>query len=135
MTTNDSLGTSVSVDASLLGSRSEQVPPDSEFEEVIDLNNRNKQLATAEDLLNLNTVENLDNRDAGEDIIPKPIIAFEDNATRRQEVTGKGIVLRSGKEVRGPYSGQVNLSIGLPGLLDRRPVNRCCYFTKMCGYL
>ena len=99
MTTNDTLGTSVSVDASLLGSRSEQVPPDSEFEEVIDLNNRNKQLATAEDLLNLNTVENLDNRDAGEDIIPKPIIAFEDNATRRQEVTGKGIVLRSGKPV------------------------------------
>lgn len=135
MTTNDSLGTSVSVDASLLGSRSEQVPPDSEFEEVIDLNTRNKQLATAEDLLNLNTVENLDNRDAGEDIIPKPIIAFEDNATRRQEVTGKGIVLRSGKQVRVPYSGQVNLSIGLPGLLDRRPVNRCCYFTKMCGYL
>ena len=131
MTTNDSLGTSVSVDASLLGSRSEQVPPDSEFEEVIDLNNRNKQLATAEDLLNLNTVENLDNRDAGEDIIPKPIIAFEDNATRRQEVTGKGIVLRSGKQVIGPYSGQLNLSIGL----DRRPVNRCCYFTKMCGYL
>ena len=131
MTTNDLLGTSVSVDASLLGSRSEQVPPDSEFEEVIDLNTRNKQLATAEDLLNLNTVENLDNRDAGEDIIPKPIIAFEDNATRRQEVTGKGIVLRSGKQVMGPYSGQLNLSIGL----DRRPVNRYCYFTKMCGYL
>lgn len=57
------------------------------IEEVIDLNNRNKQLANTEDLLNLNTVENLDNRDAGADIIPKPIIAFEDNATRRQEVS------------------------------------------------
>lgn len=90
MTTNDSLGTSFSVDSSLRlsASRSEQVPHESEFEEVIDLNNRNKQLANTEDLLNLNTVENLDNRDAGADIIPKPIIAFEDNATRRQEVSG-----------------------------------------------
>nr|XP_011438953.2 ensconsin isoform X20 [Crassostrea gigas] len=87
MTTNDSLGTSFSVDSSLSASRSEQVPHESEFEEVIDLNNRNKQLANTEDLLNLNTVENLDNRDAGADIIPKPIIAFEDNATRRQEVS------------------------------------------------
>lgn len=88
MTTNDSLGTSFSVDSSLSASQSEQVPHESEFEEVIDLNNRNKQLANTEDLLNLNTVENLDSRDAGADIIPKPIIAFEDNATRRQEVSG-----------------------------------------------
>ncbi|XP_062572850.1 titin homolog [Saccostrea cucullata] len=87
MTRDDSLGTPVTVDSSLSASQSQQVQPDSEFEEVIDLNNRNKALANTEDLLNLNTVEGLDNRDAGDDIIPKPIIAFQDNATRRQEVT------------------------------------------------
>lgn len=88
MTTDASLGTSVTVEGSLSASHTEQVPSETEFEEVIDLNNRNKTLTNTEDFLNLNTVENLDNRDTGDDIIPKPIIAFEDNATRRQEVTG-----------------------------------------------
>jgi hypothetical protein len=88
MITDASLGTSVTVEGSFSASITDQVHPESEFEEVIDLNNRNKTLSNTEDLLNLNTVENLDNRDAGEDIIPKPIIAFEDNATRRQEVAG-----------------------------------------------
>lgn len=113
MRTVDSLGTSVTTDSSLYGSLidsqtassysaggEEQVSSTTstahtasgDFEEYIDLNvnNRNTIINNSEDLLNFNSIDNkLDNITTGEDSHPKPpIIAFEDNATRRQEVTG-----------------------------------------------
>lgn len=113
MRTVDSLGTSVTTDSSLYGSLidsqtassysaggEEQVSSTTstahtasgDFEEYIDLNvnNRNTIINNSEDLLNFNSIDNkLDNITTGEDSHPMPpIIAFEDNATRRQEVTG-----------------------------------------------
>ncbi|KAK3585149.1 hypothetical protein CHS0354_034282 [Potamilus streckersoni] len=71
-----------------------------QFEEIIDLNVTNKTLdlksqqlqdnllSNTGDLLNLNDIDNnIDNSGFDVSDVPKPIIAFEDNATRRQDVT------------------------------------------------
>ena len=109
MRTIDSSVTDDSVSGSLIESQS-QATTDTDrvssqpeqFEEYIDLSVNNKGVdvhstspfRTPDDLLNFNSRHSLDNRDAGEEIIPKPIIAFEDNATRRQEVTGETGLLK-----------------------------------------
>ena len=103
MKTVDSLATSTDASVlggSLSGSQSayvitgdieHEVSSDKDFEQVIDLSvtNRNFEESSIrqEDLYNLNTTDNCDN---SSDINhPAPIIAFEDNATRRHEITGK----------------------------------------------
>ena len=85
MRTVDSLGTSVT-DSSLYGSITDSATTaDHKLEQIIDLNVTNAKYNTNDDLLNCNTNISFDEE---EDTLPKPIIAFEDNATRRQEVTG-----------------------------------------------
>ena len=84
MRTVDSLGTSVT-DSSLYGSITDSATTaDHKLEQIIDLNVTNAKYNTNDDLLNCNTNISFDEE---EDTLPKPIIAFEDNATRRQEVT------------------------------------------------
>ncbi|XP_021344306.1 uncharacterized protein LOC110444233, partial [Mizuhopecten yessoensis] len=89
----------ISVEQGSTTTDSGSTEPNSEFEDFIDLSVTNKNFEvkaqqslfahqTTDDLLNLNTNSidnNLDN--ISSDSHPKPIIAFEDNAARRQEVT------------------------------------------------
>ncbi|XP_052103018.1 microtubule-associated protein futsch-like isoform X2 [Mytilus californianus] len=85
MRTVDSLGTSVT-DSSLYGSLTDSATTaDHKFEQIIDLAVTNAKYNTSDDLLNCNTNISFDNNQE-EETLPKPIIAFEDNATRRQEV-------------------------------------------------
>jgi hypothetical protein len=85
MRTVDSLGTSVT-DSSLYGSITDSATTaDHKLEQIIDLNVTNAKYNTNDDLLNCNTSISFDEE---ADTLPKPIIAFEDNATRRPEVTG-----------------------------------------------
>lgn len=79
-----------------------------QFEEIIDLTSVSTKplklgdglVNHSEDLLNLNNVDGVDNGhiseegDASSLTIGKPIIAFEENATRRQDVTGNLCHLR-----------------------------------------
>jgi len=107
MKTVDSLGTSTAslLDSQTTSSSAEQVSittdttePNNEFEELIDLSVTNKNFEVKqiygqqsnEDLLNLNTNSIVDNSvdNISSETHPKPIIAFEDNAARRQQVTG-----------------------------------------------
>ena len=72
----------------------------SQFEEIIDLTVSNKTLKSqqlqdrlinhSEDLLNLNNIDNNCMSSAGDatSLPGKPIIAFEENASRRQDVPG-----------------------------------------------
>ncbi|XP_076077193.1 uncharacterized protein LOC143047801 isoform X15 [Mytilus galloprovincialis] len=86
MRTVDSLGTSVT-DSSLYGSLTDSATTaDHKFEQIIDLAVTNAKYNTSDDLLNCNTNITFDNNHE-EETLPKPIIAFEENATRRQEVT------------------------------------------------
>ncbi|XP_071134543.1 MAP7 domain-containing protein 1-like isoform X38 [Mytilus edulis] len=85
MRTVDSLGTSVT-DSSLYGSLTDSATTaDHKFEQIIDLAVTNAKYNTSDDLLNCNTNITFDNNQE-EETLPKPIIAFEENATRRQEV-------------------------------------------------
>lgn len=85
MRTVDSLGTSVT-DSSLYGSLTDSATTaEHKFEQIIDLAVTNAKYNTSDDLLNCNTNISFDNNQE-EETLPKPIIAFEDNATRRQEV-------------------------------------------------
>lgn len=87
MKTVDSLGTSVT-DSSLYGSLTDSATTaDHKFEQIIDLAVTNAKYNTSDDLLNCNTNITFDNNQE-EETLPKPIIAFEENATRRQEVAG-----------------------------------------------
>ncbi|XP_033741778.1 LOW QUALITY PROTEIN: MAP7 domain-containing protein 1-like [Pecten maximus] len=95
----DSQTISTSVEQVSTATDSGSTEPNSEFEDFIDLSVTNKNFEvkaqqslfahqTTDDLLNLNTNSidtSLDN--ISSDSHPKPIIAFEDNAARRQEVT------------------------------------------------
>lgn len=91
MRTVDSLGTSVT-DSSLYGSLTDSATTaDHKFEQIIDLAVTNAKYNTSDDLLNCNTNITFDNNQE-EETLPKPIIAFEENATRRQEVAGMVIV-------------------------------------------
>ena len=71
----------------------------SQFEEIIDLTVSNKTLKSqqlqdrlinhSEDLLNLNNIDNcMTSVDDSSTIPGKPIIVFEENAARRQDVPG-----------------------------------------------
>lgn len=114
MRTADSFGSSQSgsnLGESLVESQTLTTSDSTQFEEIIDLNvTNNKTLLTqqitdsflnnhSEDLLsNLNNYESIDNSCmvGGGDSdsthpLGKPIIAFEDNATRRQDVPGEQI--------------------------------------------
>ncbi|XP_060069690.1 MAP7 domain-containing protein 1-like [Ylistrum balloti] len=95
----DSQTISTSVEQVSTATDSGSTEPNSEFEDFIDLSVTNKNFEvkaqqslfahqTTDDLLNLNTnsIDNsLDN--ISSESHPKPLIAFEDNAARRQEVT------------------------------------------------
>ena len=76
-----------SVDSSLYGSFTDSASTaDHKLEQIIDLSVSNSKYNTSDDLLKCNTNIGFDGQ--GEETLPKPIIAFEDNATRRQEVAG-----------------------------------------------
>lgn len=78
----------------------------SQLEEIIDLTVSNKTLKSqqlqdrlinhSEDLLNLNNIDNCMTSDSESSSLPgKPIIAFEENAARRQDVPGMYYIWQS----------------------------------------
>ncbi|KAK3098236.1 hypothetical protein FSP39_017473 [Pinctada imbricata] len=115
-TIDSSITTDDSVSGSLIDSQSQaesglSARQQEPFEEYIDLSVSNKGVdvhsssyGNSDDLLNFNTRHSLDNRDAGEEIIPKPIIAFEDNATRRQEVSVLRRLVTTGDSINTSHS-------------------------------
>ena len=84
----------------------------SQFEEIIDLTVSNKTLKSqqlqdrlinhSQDLLNLNSLDNCMSAVDDSSMVPgKPIIAFEENATQRQDVTGMMFTFEPRREKTG----------------------------------
>ena len=104
MRTADSFASSQtgSIGGSLVDSQNLPTSESTQFEEVIDLNvhvtNRTlKAQQLAENFINHNLNDNddltmIDSSDSASHSVGKPIIAFEDNATRRQDVPGEDFI-------------------------------------------